>query len=481
MSNRSRVETTTTLSRFRTPTAASVLIIFLVFVFLVGGGSRSDITSLPLLRGLSVLFAFWAATGMEKEDWRRIRTPLALLLAMAVWMAVQLVPLPPAMWHGLPGREAVVTIDRLLGYSDLWRPISLTPSQTWNSLLAMTVPLAALLLAARVAPEEYPRIMFALVAVACASALLGILQVLSGSSSAAYLYRITNSGMMVGLFSNRNHHAVFLACMLPVVAMLLRDEAMRQRRRQRGYMRALLMLAGIFLVVMTVLIGSRAGLIASMAAFAVGYVMVASTWQSRVDRQADDRLGGAPASSLRARRIFLYAPPLLLAALLGTALWLSDRSTAFTRVVSQDVGADLRVQAWATVQSMIETYWLFGSGFGSFPDVYRIFEPDKLLQMSYFNHAHNDWVELLMTGGLPSVAILLIAIYWFVRAFLARDTRNLVKGHRADIRLPTLVAVLLLAAAALVDYALRVPSIQSMAIVLVIFLCCPKSVGISKD
>lgn len=460
---------------FRSPEArvATVTIIFMLSVFLMGGGARSDIASLPLLRGLSLLFAFWAASAMSKDDWRRVRVPVALLIAATLWMIIQLIPLPAAAWQNLPGREAVVEIDRLLGQPQIWRPISLTPSQTWNSLLAMTVPFAALFLAAKVAPIHYPRIMFALVAIACASALLGVLQVLSGPSSAAYFYRITNSHAMAGLFANRNHHAVFLACIVPIVGMLLRDEMMRKRKRD--VVRGALILTGILLVVVIVLIGSRAGLIAGIVAAAISYMMVAATWQRGRHAESRDLRATSWAARLRVKQVLLFLPPLLLALLLGGALLLSDRITAATRLATTDIGDDLRVGAWPTVQSLAETHWLLGSGFGSFPEVYKMVEPDALLQESYFNHAHNDWAELVLTGGLPSMAIILFAVAWMIRRILSRGGRNIIKGYRGDIRLAVLIVIALLAGASVVDYPLRVPSIQVTAILLAIFVCCPKS------
>jgi len=461
--------------RIKSPLAGVALstwvpILFLVFVFLLGGGSRSDIASLPILRGAAVLFAFWAAIQMRREDWRRIRVPLLLMLALMLWMALQLVPLPPDIWHGLPGRSTIVAIDRLVGQADLWRPLSLTPSQTLNALLAMAVPLAALLLAAQMTADEYPPLLTAVVVIACASALLGLLQILSGPSSPAYLYRIANNGSMIGLFSNRNHHAIFLACTIPLTAMLLRDEFMRKRKRM--LIRVWLVLAGILLTLLTILIGSRGGLVAGIFAFVVGYAMVAGSWPVNDGARSPS---SSRAMSSRYGRWFLYVPPGLLVVFVGIALVYSNRTTAFTRVVGQSVSDDLRVLAWPTVQSMIETYWVAGSGFGSFAGVYKMFEPDNLLQDAYFNHAHNDWAEVVLTGGLPFALILAAAILWFVRTFAARGVRNLVKGHRGDLRLPVLAVVVVLAATSLVEYPLRIPSIQALAVFLILFLCCPKS------
>lgn len=450
-------------------------VLFLVFVFLTGGGSRSDVASLPILRGVSVLFACWAITGMAGEDWRRIRAPLLILLMLTAWIAIQLIPLPPSIWHALPGREITVAIDRALGLSDLWRPISLTPAESWNSLLAMTVPLAAVLVASRLCAEDVARLMQALVAIAVASALLGLLQITSGNGSSAYLYRITNEGSMVGFFANRNHHAVFQACAIIFSATLLRDELMRRRQNimiQLGYAGA-----AMLCTLMTILIGSRAGLVAGGLAFAVGYAMFLPAWRSGPVASRPPDTGASSLSS----QWLVYVPPILLAALLTTVLFLADRTTALDRVAENRVAEDLRVLAWPSVRQMIETYWVAGSGFGSFPSVYRIFEADALLQPAYFNHAHNDWAEILVTGGLPFALIIASGLIWFGAAVVRIGFQRLVKGYRGDYRLPLLATVGLLAAASAVDYPLRTPSLQVMAVILLVTFVCPKPATAQRE
>lgn len=442
--------------------------LFLLFVFLTGGGSRSDVASLPALRGASVLFACWAITGLTREDWRRIRTPLAILLALTAWIAIQLIPLAPSIWHTLPGRELIVTIDQLLGQADLWRPISLTPSATWNSLLAMTVPLAALLIAARLGTEDMARMMQALLVIAVASSLLGLLQIVSGNGSPAYLYRITNSGAMVGFFANRNHHAIFQACAVIFAATLLRDELMRRQQKltiQLGYAAA-----AIMCTTMTMLIGSRAGLVAGGVAFAIGYAMILPAWRGRPSaaRNRPAASGMAPLTS----QWVVYTPPALIAMLLTTVLFMAGRTTSLSRVADNRVAEDLRALAWPSVRQMVETYWGTGAGFGSFPSVYNIFETDALLQPAYFNHAHNDWVEVLITGGLPFALIVAAVLLWLGRAAVSMGFQRLIKGHRGDYRLPVLTITGLLAAGSIVDYPLRTPSLQVMAIILLVLFVC---------
>jgi hypothetical protein len=110
-----------------------------------------------------------------------------------------------------------------------------------------------------------------------------------------------------------------------------------------------------------------------------------------------------------------------------------------------------------------------------------MFEPDRLLQPSYFNHAHNDWVEIAITGGLPAMIILLAAIIWILGGIRRGGLRGLIKGHRGDIRFPAIVILLLLAAGSIVDYPLRIPSLQALAVLFIILLCCPKGAITRQD
>src|SRR3546814_6287898 len=114
-------------------------------------------------------------------------------------------------------------------------------------------------------------------------------------------------------------------------------------------------MAGILLVILTILIGSRGGLVAGIFSFAVGYAMVAGSWSLATRSRSPS---SSKAASSRYGRWFLYAPPALFGILVGIALLYSDRSTSFPGVMGQSVGDVLRVPAWPTVQSMIETYWI---------------------------------------------------------------------------------------------------------------------------
>src|SRR3546814_3084912 len=86
------------------------------------------------------------------------------------------------------------------------------------------------------------------------------------------------------------------------------------RKRERALVRAWLAMAGILLVILTILIGSRGGLVAGIFSFAVGYAMVAGSWFSANRSRSPS---SSKAASSRYGRWFLYAPPALFGILVG--------------------------------------------------------------------------------------------------------------------------------------------------------------------
>ena len=58
-------------------------------------------------------------------------------------------------------------------------------------------------------------------------------------------------------------------------------------------------------------------------------------------------------------------------------------------------------------------YFPFGSGLGSFDPVYRAVEPLTAVTASYFNHAHDDALELLVETGAFGMAVLAAFALWW--------------------------------------------------------------------
>ena len=73
---------------------------------------------------------------------------------------------------------------------------------------------------------------------------------------------------------------------------------------------------------------------------------------------------------------------------------------------------------------MLKDFLPTGIGFGAFDPAFRVFEPDSSLSPLYLNHAHNDLVELALTGGIA--ALLMFAL--FLLMCLKRGFRLFARG-----------------------------------------------------
>ncbi|BDW83619.1 hypothetical protein MACH24_30570 [Erythrobacter sp. Dej080120_24] len=391
---------------------------------------------------------------------RRAPVVLVLLGLWLVWMVVQLIPLPTDIWHQLPGREAIRDLDVMAGLDEVSRPISFTPFRGWNSVFSMIVPLCALLIA--LASKLSSRQLLLLVAAfGVLDAALGLLQVLGGAHSPLYFYAITNRGFPVGIFANENHSALLSAMTLVIIARLglSAATAMDARWVRLAYVPAFI------LVLLAVLIsGSRAGLVFALIALGAGGTMA---WLERLG-QARQSGRQALASDGGVNR---WLPAFALAVMFGLimAFLVLERTPAFEDLFARSSFEDLRWSIWPFLKGMMQTHWLLGTGFGSFDRVYQIYEPTDLLMRAYLNQAHNDWAQVVIEGGLPAVMIAFAAIIW-----LAGSIRSIWSRKKAAA-IFWFAILAILGAASLVDYPLRTPIFQSLALWLVIVLADEKN------
>ncbi|WP_286711549.1 O-antigen ligase [Sphingomonas sp. 67-41] len=426
---------------------------FLFFVFLLGGGSRDDIGSLVILRPVAVIACGYALWTLNADTARHYRAALAIAVAGMVLVVMQLVPLPPAVWTTLPGHGIVSDIDRTAGLGALWRPWTMSPTGTWNALFALFVPLAALLLGIQLPREDQFRLLGVIGGLGLLSALVGLLQTLGPANGPLYFYQITNNGFAVGLFANRNHAATLLACIFPMLAVYASIERSAEVARFRSW--AALMLAAALLPLILVT-GSRAGLLLSVIGLGLAALL--------------HRRPSAPGKGNARSRYLIYLLVGLALAGIVALFALSSRAPALQRLFTEEPGEEFRIPLWSTTLATAMKYFPMGSGFGSFSDVFQIDEPDSMLVPTYANHAHNDWLELLMTGGLPAVllfaAAFLLLCRWSLRAWRSGTTAS---RETQFARLGSAI-LLLLAAASIGDYPLRVPSLACLAAVAIIWL-----------
>lgn len=415
----------------RSVVIAALAVVFLYSVFLLGGGSRPDIDSVPYLRAGSAVaaagFLFLSARG-GLRDFAVCVMLMGVLASLAV---VQMIPLPPDIWSSFPDREIIRQLDSLLGLN-VARPLTLSPSATGNALASLVVPVAAIFMAAAVKGWTMP--LMTIVTIGVFSASLGLLQLDTSRDSPVYLYEVTNFGSAVGLFANRNHHAYFLTCCFLVSLYLFADA-------KSLLAKSLLAISAAFMGMMVLVTGSRGGTLTMVLAI----ILSMFTWRRK------SRSNARGPSAIFALLCFL-APALLI---------LSLQTSPVARLLAigneRELRQDINLIAW----EMAGEHQPWGVGFGAFEYAYRMREPIGLLSPSYVNEAHNDWLQFVIEGGAAALIILLVGLAYVV--FRSLKLARRLSSDAGSVHWLGLGLMSIFALASFVDYPLRVPSLMVVA------------------
>ena len=440
-----------------------LLAILLIAAFILGGSARGDVQSLIILRPLAAVMLGVGLWKLKFEHFRRNKFLAAMMLAILALPMIQLIPLPYAMWSHFSGRQLVVEIDLVAGLGQIARPISLAPDATLNSLLSLLVPSAVFVLGVQLDKAALDRLLPVLLGLAGVSALIGLVQTLDMPNGPLYFYDITNPGSAVGLFANRNHQALLLAMALPMLGVWASEHD------QVGPVRKVGAIVGVLALLPLILItGSRAGAISGLLALLSIFLIVPRRSPNQPGASLRGRPWNVQAIAARAGAIALVSGLIALTVLLG-------RAEAWDRFQSIFRDDDLRFRILPTLAGMFLKYWPLGTGIGSFEKIFQANEPDELLGPVYMNHAHNDWLELPLTGGLPGACLLLVSIA-ATAASISRNFRRTTPSAQPDpfARLG-LIVILLAGFASLSDYPLRTPSLASVFVVAVLWASCPLS------
>ena len=433
---------------------------YLLLCILLGGSTQGIWANVVLqLVGIAIIAFAYLNRRADRQPLgaRRLGLLVALMLGL---IALQLIPLPPGLWTALPGRALVSDGFALLGLPPGWQPISLAPYDTAATALTLLPPLAILAAMLWLKPSPSRWIAMTVIAATMAAVLLGALQVASsdGATSPWYFYRFSNFGVATGFFANSNHMATLLLIAIPFVVALGSATAQGTEDVRKRYAAIAIGGGGLAVILVGLAING------SLAGFGLAPVVtVASIMLILRPRQAWLRAGALGVGVVGiAAFLALIATPL------------GERFASAGAATSISTRHEMRVNSI----DAIGMFGAAGSGLGTFRPVYSLFENPDMIERTYVNHAHNDYLEVAVELGLVGVLLILLFWAWWVAA-----SRQLLKSPAFDqYARAGMVASAAVMIHSAVDFPLRTASISGLfAMALALMLVSRHNASSSDD
>ena len=427
------------------------------------------LTAAVLLRGgvdavqwqyLSVVISLATAACLllrsRKDANSAIPVELWLLSAVAAWMLLALVPLPPpivrflspqgARW--MMAARALTGIDR-----GAWLPLSVAPPATFERLV-FVLPAMAMFLAAREMARWWTgkRVWIAVapvIVVAVLEASLGLAQFNTAADGSSVARAVS------GTYVNRNHYAGLLELAFPIaltwaLAVWTRSDGTSQGRHRyarRGTEArplalafgagALIFAAGCLLAGVIASL-SRMGFLATLAAIAT----VALGWLllRRKERRSSSWMWLLP-----------FVLPLAIVLLVSTnAMVLRFVDTPG----AGDITTDGRVQIWREAWQLLRAYPLTGAGLGTFERALYPFR--SAMPTSAVEYAHNDYLQILTELGTVGFGLTMAFALWIFHRSLGAAFRE--EAQHPWLGMGLLASLLAIGLHSLVDFNLYIPA-----------------------
>ena len=438
------------------------------------------IEQLSFLAVLTLIALAAIPYGTVQAWWIAVFECGAFLLG-AVWAFMGLLGRAPQMNNRtLLGAFAALVLVAALQTLPIWfadgvrQPLSVDPFATrlWILYSAALLIILALLLQYTNDLTRLRALVYVVIAVGVGSAVFGIgrhltsfvLPVPAGSTPAEASF---------GQFINRNHFALLMELSLGLVAGILVGGG--ARTSQIPIYLTLTALLWIALV----LSNSRGGIM-SMVGQSIFLALIWNLRREPHKRSLDGRFSSRlkSLSHMRGTRALLTVA--LVAMMTAGVVWvggdpLRHRFEALPRELdSETVSRDnsSRLSIWRATLSMIKEHPLVGVGFGAFATAFPKYHNASGRWTP--EQAHNDYLELMASGGLPAVAIGIVMLVVVGRAAWRRFATAVDPFRRATC-LGAMVGLFGLMIHSLVDFGLHVTINALVCISLIVIAVAPIS------
>ena len=342
--------------------------------------------------------------------------------------------------------------SRIEANLSVWNTISADPYQTRFfalQMLALTTFLA--LLYRYASTERRVRVLvYTVLTIAVVSAVFGILRQTTQHET-GFLLPLLKKNQGYGQFINKNHFAFLMEMAFGLgLGIVLGGGVARER-----FMIYVALLLPIWTAL--VLANSRGGILAMLAQVVVAVLLLVSS-------QRDYELPKI-AQSAAVRSVLLGV--LIIGVLFGTFWVGGDRlatnfENATTQAASTSIGAS-RNEIWRATLKMFAAHPIAGVGLGAYwIGITAYHEASGLMTPQ---EAHNDYLELLSSGGLIGLALGI----WFAVTVVHKIRQNLStdSGYKRAVRFGAILGITGVAAHSLVDFGLHIMTNAVVFIVLI--------------
>ncbi len=263
-------------------------------------------------------------------------------------------------------------------------------------------------------------------------------------------------GRARGPFVNPNHLATFLALGLPAslsVLFYVRSPSPHHAERvfserlsdflvdlSKRYWKILAAVALAFTALPLVFSMSRAGMLAGFAGASVFLASFAALRRRRAGRPAGWMLAGT----------------FLLLLLAGVAVWLG-LDPVMERYASTDPRMADRLRVWEAGASLWKTFPVFGTGLGTFRDVFPLEKPAAL--SARYTFPHNEFVGLVVECGVVGTLLLLGAVATAAAGFLRDLARRNLRTPRQLAACWAFAGLAVVGLHGIFDFSLHMPAV----------------------
>lgn len=395
------------------------------------------------------LVALWVLEGMMRGGVWEISgySMLVPLLAIVVYTFIQTLPL-----RGASGGA--------------WQAISADPYGTrFVALKLLALALAgALLLRFTSSRRRLRALIYTVLLMAVASAIFGIIRETTHHDAPGFLLPQLKPQAGYGQFINRNHFAYLMEMALGLALGLALSKGQQRDR-------LLYIAAALPVWVALVLANSRGAILSMMSQLLFLFLMYGVLSRGRTDDEG--RLWSQLSrltSKLPVRIVLIVG---LLGAMVAGVLWIGGDplakrlETIQSEVASEDAAAGegaRRIQIWQATWKIFKDHPVTGIGFGSYWVAITQYYDVPGQKRPY--EAHNDYLELLVSGGLIGTAL---GIWLFVAMLRQmRKTLQAKDPFRRAACLGALTGLFGIAVHSLVDFGLQITVNALVCVVLVV-------------